>query len=387
MKTFRTIPFLVVFLCSYLLPCICSSSHALVAFEDRALDGANIIWNMDSNIGITHEELVAACRFIEKVQHAGKNTKRVFSRKTTNLPCVIERVSSPEGFIIKGLPGGHQTIGQGCHKVVNKAIFYGKRPIIIADCLSDKSGAYEISVLKKLRKCHGIVPYVGSVTRSKNQYSIFLEYCPGGTLKAKVKQGLLISTDQKIQIAKDCAMGLKSMHARHLVHRDLHSDNILLRSTPSGLFEAVLIDFGKTIDVRRAVDSDVPQAAKAKNPPEALLTPYSKLNRYRVDVYAMGCNFYFMQWRRSVPWGHVYNVYAMHTYSPSLRKKMHTRIVARYTNDKQKKIGSLLLKKQRGEALSADEEFQILIFQMLDCKPSRRPTMAEVVQHLQRLAP
>ena len=177
------------------------------------------------------------------------------------------------------------------------------------------------------------------------------------------------------------------MHARHLIHRDLHTGNILLRSTPSGLLEAALVDFGKTMDVRRAGNGDIPQAAKSRNPPEVLIVPFSKLNRYLVDVYAMGCNYYHMVWKQPVPWQNAYNVYAVHTYAHFFREKMHRHIVSMYSDEKRKKIGSLLAKKRKGVALSRNERFQILVFRMIDFEPLRRPSVSEIVRRLQKLAP
>jgi serine/threonine protein kinase len=380
MRTIRIITMLMVFLLAYL-------PIYLTASDDVALARANIIWNMEGNIGLTRDELLSACRFIEKVQRSEKNTKKVFLRNRTKLPCVIERILSPKGFLIKDLPGGHSQIGRGAHKVVKKAIFYGKRPKIVADCSSDASGAHEISVLKKLKQCQGIVPFLGSVARPKKRYSIFLEYFSEGSLLRKLKLRFQFSTDQMLKIAKDSARGLKGMHECHLIHRDLHAGNILLRSTPSGLFEAVLVDFGKAMNAGRAGNGDVPQAAKSHNPPEALLVPFSKLQRYLVDVYAMGCNYYHMVWKQPVPWQYAYSVYAVHTYAPFFREKTHRHIVSMYSNEKRKKIGSLLAKKRKGVALSRNERFQILVFRMIDFEPLHRPSMSEIVRRLQKLAP
>ena len=109
------------------------------------------------------------------------------------------------------------------------------------------------------------------------------------------------------------------MHKHHLVHRDLHSGNILLRQGSSGLFTAVLTDFGKTLDPKAATDRDVPQAPNTRNPPEALVRQFSTIDRYAADVYAMGCNFFQMVWKTPVPWAGLYNVYSLSAYTPEKR--------------------------------------------------------------------
>ncbi len=355
-----------------------------MAQGEVAEERAEFIWNLDSTIGLTHKELLSVCQFIEK--HSSDGSNRVFSQSETKLPCVIERISSLNGFLVRDLPGGRSKIGSGCHKIVQKAILYTQKPKIIADCLSDASGAREISILKKLKDCRGIVPFLGSVARSKNQYSIFLEYFSEGSLLSKLKWIHEFSVEQKLKIARDCARGLKSMHALHLIHRDLHAGNILLRRTPSGLLEAALVDFGKTMNIHQAGDGDVPQAAKSRNPPEALITPFSKLRRYPIDIYAMGCNYYYMAWNQSVPWRGNYNVYALHTYAYSRRVQIYKRILDQYRREKLKKIGSLLEKEQKGMTLSPLEKFQILIFEMIDSDPARRPNASTVLKRLQKMA-
>jgi serine/threonine protein kinase len=383
MKKFRlrVIALVALFLC-FLSPFLLSN-HS----DDVAFLRANSIWHMDRNIGLTHKQLVSACRFIEKIARSRDRTKKVFSTKITKLPCLIERCSALKGYLIRNLPGKSCTIGRGVHKVVTKAIFYGKKPRIIADCSSDGSGAGEIAVLKKLGKRPGIVPFLGAVRRSQNRYSIYLEYYSSGSLRKKVNQGYTFSTDQMLKIAKDVVQGLKAMHSRHLVHRDLHAGNILLHSTSSGLFDAVLVDFGKTLNIRNAGDRVVPQAAKSRNPPEALLNPFSRLNRYLVDVYAMGCNFYLMMWKQPTPWEGVYSVYALNTLAPFFREQKHKQMASMYMRLKHKKIGALLKKKRAGEVLSKKEEFQILIFQMMDVEPLFRPDAVTLLKRLQRLAP
>jgi serine/threonine protein kinase len=366
--------------------CVLSPFLHSSSSDDVAFARANVIWKKDRNIGLTYKQLVSACRFIEKIDSAGGDTmQQVFPSKITQLPCLIEGFPPLRGYLIRNLPGKSCTIGRGVHKVVTKAIFYGKKPRIIADCSSDDSGAEEIAVLNKLGKCPGIVSFLGAVTRSQNSYSIYLEYYSEGSLRKKVKQGYTFSTNQMLKIAKDVVRGLNEMHSRHFVHRDLHTGNILLHLTSSGLFDAALVDFGKTINIQNAGNRSVPQAAKNRNPPEALLMPFSSLNRYLVDVYAMGCNFYYMMWGHSTPWEWKYNVYSLDALSPQFRKKMHKQMVSKYKWLKYKKIGALLKKKWRGESLSKKDEFQILIFQMMDPEPHRRPDTESLLKRLHRL--
>lgn len=355
--------------------------------QDLACKRADTIWKMDKKIGLTHQQLVQACRFIEKIKHSNSSEKKIFTQATTKLPCVIQRSPSLKGYLITELPGHSGKIGRGVHKVVKKAIFYTNHPRIVADCDADASGAGEIAVLRKLKNCKGIVPFLGAEERSKKEYSIYLEYFPSGSLKRMVKQGYKFTSDQMLKIAKDTLQGLLGMHAHHLIHRDLHAGNILLRKGCGELFDAVLVDFGKTVDIKHAGDTVVPQACKSRSPPEALLHPFSRLDRYRIDVYALGCDFYYMMWKQPTPWEHIYNVHALGTVAPYFREKLHEKMVESYEKTKERRIGRLLQKKGNNEALTKTEQFQILIFQMMDYEPIRRPRIEYLLKRLSLLLP
>ena len=76
------------------------------------------------------------------------------------------------------------------------------------------------------------------------QKYLVLEYIPGGTLKAKLKQ--LKSEDKAFSIAEvldygiQLAEGLGHAHRHEIIHRDVKTDNILL--TEEG--KVKLTDFG-----------------------------------------------------------------------------------------------------------------------------------------------
>lgn len=328
------------------------------------------------------EELEKACLFIDKVT-SQQGGQQLFLKKNTHLPCDIERTTSPRGFMLINLPGPNAKIGSGVHKIVLKALFYSQRPKIVAECVSDESGAEEIAVFERVQGGRGIVPYLGSVARPNNRYTIYLEYFSGGSLIRNIHANYPLSTKQKFKIALDSMMGLHSMHEHHLVHRDLHAGNILLRQNSSGVFTAVLTDFGKTLDPQLATEQDVPQAPKTRNPPETLLKKFSTIDRYAADVYAMGCNFYIMEWKVGVPWAKLYNVYNISAYSPEKREKMHKYIVQQYAKLKKEKIGDLLSKRAQGRRLTPIERFKILTFEMLSPSPEQRPTVKAVITALQ----
>jgi Tol biopolymer transport system component len=68
---------------------------------------------------------------------------------------------------------------------------------------------------------------------------IAMEFIEGGTLEARIKEGPLKIADA-VRLAIQIANALQAAHAKHIVHRDIKSANIML--TPDG--QAKVLDFG-----------------------------------------------------------------------------------------------------------------------------------------------
>jgi serine/threonine protein kinase len=204
-------------------------------------------------------------------------------------------------------------------------------------------------------------------------------------MKHRSRHRYRFSEAQILKIAEDLLVGLKSMHERGFVHRDLHEGNIMFRKSSEGLFEAALIDFGQTLRAVKAKD-EIPQAARSRNPPEALLTPFAQIDRYRADVYALACNFYRLVWGQSLPWSYAYDIHDMKSYSHAMRKNFFERIVREYSATKISRIGELEEKIEMGAPLSKFERLKLLTFRMLSVNPAQRPTCAEALAQLEEPA-
>jgi serine/threonine protein kinase len=74
----------------------------------------------------------------------------------------------------------------------------------------------------------------------KPQYSLVMEYLPGGDLFHLLKSSETLTWPRRYQIGLDMTIGLHHLHERSVLHRDLKSLNVLL----DGSGRAKLADFG-----------------------------------------------------------------------------------------------------------------------------------------------
>ncbi len=86
---------------------------------------------------------------------------------------------------------------------------------------------------------HPNVCSVIDIQEYEEQQYIIMEYVEGENLKAKIKKGKL-NAEQIIDIATQIALGLNTAHEKHIVHRDIKSDNIMI--TKDGQIK--IMDFG-----------------------------------------------------------------------------------------------------------------------------------------------
>lgn len=87
----------------------------------------------------------------------------------------------------------------------------------------------EISTMKELNSTN-VVQFHASYVLNENMW-IVMEYCMGGALSDIIEAtGLCLSEDQISQVCHGVLTGLKYIHSRNMIHRDIKSGNILLNS-------------------------------------------------------------------------------------------------------------------------------------------------------------
>jgi LIM domain kinase 1 len=103
-----------------------------------------------------------------------------------------------------------------------------------------KSFLKEAQVLRNL-KHPNIIKFLGVLFTKERRINLILEYVSGGTLK-DIIHNLNVSLTWKLRVgyAKDIAAGMEYLHSLNIIHRDLKSDNCLVRDNGT----VVVADFG-----------------------------------------------------------------------------------------------------------------------------------------------
>ncbi|XP_052739141.1 LIM domain kinase 1 isoform X2 [Bicyclus anynana] len=113
-----------------------------------------------------------------------------------------------------------------------------------ADAAAQRSLLREVGVLRSLR--HRCVLRFCGVLYREGRLHLLTEYVAGGTLHALLRAGAPLGWARRARLARDVAAGVRYLHARRVLHRDLNSHNCLVRAG-GGL---VVADFGLARVVR-----------------------------------------------------------------------------------------------------------------------------------------
>ena len=99
----------------------------------------------------------------------------------------------------------------------------------------------EAAILEKLGGNNNQIPALYAYFQLNGQFYLVQEYIEGDTLTAKVKQQGVLSESAIREILASLLPVLEYVHSKHIVHRDIKPDNIILRHRDG---KPVLIDFG-----------------------------------------------------------------------------------------------------------------------------------------------
>ncbi|XP_029283277.1 serine/threonine-protein kinase Nek5, partial [Cottoperca gobio] len=145
----------------------------------------------------------------------------------------------------------------------------------------------EVTLLSKM-KHPNIVTFIRSFQERGSLY-IVMEYCDGGDLMKKInmQRGVFFTEQQVVDWFLQICLGLKHIHDRKILHRDIKAQNIFLTS---GGMKAKLGDFG----IARMLNNTMELAKTCVGTPYYLSPEICESRPYnnKTDIWSLGCVLY-----------------------------------------------------------------------------------------------
>ncbi|KFW85268.1 Serine/threonine-protein kinase Nek5, partial [Manacus vitellinus] len=145
----------------------------------------------------------------------------------------------------------------------------------------------EVILLAKMKHAN-IVTFYASL-QEKNKLYIMMEYCDGGDLMKRInmQHGVLFDEDQILSWFVQISLGLKHIHDKKILHRDVKAQNIFLSNNGK---VAKLGDFG----IARQLNSTMEFAHTCVGTPYYLSPEICENRPYnnKTDIWSLGCVLY-----------------------------------------------------------------------------------------------
>ncbi|XP_025220374.1 serine/threonine-protein kinase Nek5 [Theropithecus gelada] len=165
---------------------------------------------------------------------------------------------------------------------VIKEINFEKMPI------QEKEASKKEVILLAKMKHPNIVAFFNSFQENGRLF-IVMEYCDGGDLMKRInrQRGVLFSEDQILGWFVQISLGLKHIHDRKILHRDIKAQNIFL--SKNGMV-AKLGDFG----IARVLNNSMELARTCIGTPYYLSPEICQNKPYnnKTDIWSLGCVLY-----------------------------------------------------------------------------------------------
>ncbi|GBB93566.1 hypothetical protein RclHR1_21990004 [Rhizophagus clarus] len=144
----------------------------------------------------------------------------------------------------------------------------------------------ELKIQRRVNMHDNIIKFYGIATDdqnySSNKYLLVMEYADGGTLREYLRQNFgSLTWNNKFKMAYQLADAVLWLHNSDVIHRDLHSNNVLIHK---GVIK--LADFGLSKKIDESITSQQGGVIPYVDPKKFALSRYS-LDK-KSDVYSIG---------------------------------------------------------------------------------------------------
>ncbi|GBC33835.2 kinase-like domain-containing protein [Rhizophagus irregularis DAOM 181602=DAOM 197198] len=218
----------------------------------------------------------------------------------------------------------------------------------------------ELESLKKVSFHPNVIGFYG-ITKEplSNKYIMVLEYANQGNLREYLKNNFkFLKWSDKIQMALDIARGLKCLHFKNIIHRDLHAKNILVNNN-----RLMITDFGASKQLSESTSNSANSTANGLGMPEYNEPQLFKIINYKKDkksdIFSLGVLLWEISSGRPPFPGYPRNVLGSHISYHNLRENPI------YGNP---------------------QEYQQLYQECWDSEPKLRPDIEKVYETLSQLS-
>ncbi|KAJ6667684.1 hypothetical protein lerEdw1_016005 [Lerista edwardsae] len=175
------------------------------------------------------------------------------------------------------------------HRHDNKQYVIKKLNLKHASNRERKAAEQEAQLLSQL-KHPNIVTYRESWEGEDGLLYIVMGFCEGGDLYHKLKEqkGKLLPENQVVEWFVQIAMALQYLHERHILHRDLKTQNVFL--TRSNIIKVGDLGIARVLENQSDMASTLIGTPYYMSPELFSNKPYN----YKSDVWALGCCVYEM---------------------------------------------------------------------------------------------
>ncbi|NWI75422.1 NEK4 kinase, partial [Dryoscopus gambensis] len=185
--------------------------------------------------------------------------------------------------------GSYGEVSLARHRQDRKQYVIKKLNLRSASSRERRAAEQEAQLLSQLRHPN-IVTYRESWQGLDGHLYIVMGFCEGGDLYHKLKEqkGKLLPENQVVEWFVQIAMALQYLHEKHILHRDLKTQNIFLTRTN-------IIKVGD-LGIARVLENQYDMASTLIGTPY-YMSPELFSNRpynYKSDVWALGCCVYEM---------------------------------------------------------------------------------------------
>jgi serine/threonine protein kinase len=165
-------------------------------------------------------------------------------------------------------------------------------PRLAADPSAVSRFMREASVIASIREPHVLTVY--DIAERNGQHYMVMEYADAGTLSQVLQLEGTLSPYEALSVGIDVCKGLRAVHSKGVVHRDVKPANVMFFSRPDGLPVAKIGDFGIALhptDERLTPSDNVVGTLIYLSPEQAAS---SSNITHLSDLYSLGVMLYEM---------------------------------------------------------------------------------------------